>query len=98
RMAADTSASVSVPRPRTPLSVACSLSANVSNMCEPSLALANERPGELPGLEWPQVLELLTDADQLDRDAELMGDRQRDAALGRPVELGQHQARDRHCV
>ena len=53
-----------------------------------------QRAREVVGVERAQVLELLADADQLDRDAELVGDRQRDAALGRAVELGQDDAGD----
>src|SRR3954447_15680560 len=53
-----------------------------------------QRLGEVVGVERPQVLERLADPDQLDRDAELVGDRQRDPALGGPVELGQDDAGD----
>ena len=52
-----------------------------------------QRAGEVVGVERAQVLELLADADQLDRDAELVGDRQRDAALGGAVELGEDDRR-----
>ena len=53
-----------------------------------------ERAREVLRVERPQVLELLADPDQLDRDPELVGDRQRDAALGRAVELGEDDAGD----
>src|SRR4051794_20925149 len=55
----------------------------------------HERPGEIVGVERAQVLERLADADELDRDAELTGDGQRDAALGRAVELREDDAVDR---
>src|SRR5215210_4764528 len=61
-----------------------------------SLARLDERGGEVVGIERAQVLERLADADQLHRDAELGGDRQRDAALRRAVELREHDAVDRH--
>ena len=54
----------------------------------PRRARANVR------VERAQVLEPLPDADQLHRDAEVGGDRQRDAALGGAVELGQDDAVD----
>src|SRR5947209_19904697 len=54
----------------------------------------HQRAHELLGLKGPKVLELLPNADQLDRDAELGRDGQRDPALGRAVELGQDQAAD----
>src|SRR5215204_5509661 len=46
------------------------------------------------GIERSQILERLADPDGLDRDAQLTGDRERDAALGRPVELRQHDPGD----
>src|SRR5215218_8891113 len=55
---------------------------------------AQQRAGELVGVERAQVLELLADADQLDRDAQLACDRERDAALRGAVELRQHDAGD----
>src|SRR4051794_8598879 len=61
-----------------------------------SLARLDQRRGEVVGVERAQVLERLADPDQLDRDAELGGDREGDAALGRPVELGEHDPVDRH--
>src|SRR5262245_63815755 len=56
--------------------------------------LVKERMSELPGVERAQVLEPLAHADQLHRDAELAGDRERDPALRGPVELRQHNAAD----
>src|ERR1700761_2206265 len=93
RIAALMSSSVSVPRPRTSDSVAWSFSPSDSNM-PVSLGGGHERPGEVPGVERTQILELLADADQLDRDAELGRDRQRDPALGGAVELGEHDPGD----
>src|SRR3954465_14061209 len=55
---------------------------------------AEQRAGEVVGVERPQILELLADADQLDGDAQLIGDGQRDAALGGAVELGEDDAGD----
>src|SRR3954466_554966 len=55
---------------------------------------AHERAGEVVRVKRAEVLERLADADELDRDAQLAGDGQRDAALGRAVELGQHDAVD----
>ncbi len=52
-----------------------------------------ERSGEVLGDERPQVLERLADADQLDRQAQLVRDGDRDAALGGAVELRQRDAR-----
>src|SRR3954468_2877341 len=48
-----------------------------------------QRFREVVGVERPQVLELLADADQLHRDVELVRDGQRDPALGRAVKLGE---------
>ena len=45
-------------------------------------------------IERTQILQRLADPDQLDRDAELVGDRERDAALVGAVELGEDDARD----
>src|SRR6476659_3900066 len=46
------------------------------------------------GVEGGEVVGSLAEADELDRDAELALDRHDDAALGRAVELGQHDAGD----
>ena len=54
--------------------------------------LLQQGAGEVVGVERAQVLEALADPDQLDGQAHLLGDRQRDAALGGAVELGQHHA------
>ena len=56
---------------------------------DPRPRSGQQRPREVVRVERAQVLELLADADQLDRDPELVGDRERDAALGRAVELGE---------
>ena len=53
---------------------------------------AHERTGERLGVEREQVVRLLPDADEADRHVELAHDRDRDAALGRAVELGQDDA------
>jgi len=49
-----------------------------------TLADVQKRPGEVVGIEGPQVLQRLPDADELHRDAQLAGDRKRDAALAVP--------------
>src|SRR4051812_29878537 len=54
---------------------------------------SDERAGELAWVERPQVVEPLPHADELDREPELVGDRDRDAALCRAVELRQRDAR-----
>src|SRR5437016_2998278 len=47
----------------------------------------DERAREVFGIERPQVLQRLPHADQLDREAELVGDRDGDSAFRAPVEL-----------
>src|ERR1700729_3437945 len=100
RMAALMSASVRVPRPRTSDRVAWSFSARESNMVflppeatapGKETASGHQRPREVRGVEGAQILELLPHPDQLDRDAELLRDGERDPALGGAVELGQHE-------
>src|SRR5213079_743445 len=54
----------------------------------------DEGPGEVLRVERPQILELLAHADQLDRQPELVRDRDRDAALRTAVELRECDARD----
>src|SRR6266508_915993 len=61
-------------------------------------ALLEEGVDELVGVEVDKVVGLLAEADQLDRDAEVLLDRKDDAALGRPVELGQYHAGDVDCL
>src|SRR5512139_3271053 len=56
--------------------------------------LAEEGIHELRRVERAQVGHLLAHADVSDRDAELVGDADHDAALGGPVELGERDARD----
>src|SRR2546423_13159946 len=103
---AETSAASSAPAAkgaRKKLSVSISPTASttaariqtVQLMGAPSLP-PNQSAGEVTGVERPEVLECLADPDQLHRYPELSGDCQRDAALGRPVELGQHDSRHRH--
>src|SRR3954453_14577331 len=58
--------------------------------------LGEQCAGEVVGVERTQIVELLADADQLHRDAQLAGDRERDPALRGAVELGQDDAVDRH--
>src|SRR5689334_14033216 len=55
----------------------------------PPVSTGYQRPRELVRIERPQVVQALADADQLDRQPELVRDRDRDAALGRAVELRQ---------
>src|SRR4051794_8119774 len=55
---------------------------------------ANNCSGEVVGVEWAQVLDPFADANQLHGDAKLLGDRQRDPALRRTVELRQGNAGD----
>src|SRR6185312_9497729 len=56
----------------------------------------DDGPREVVRIERPQVLELLPDADQLHRHAQLLRDRERDAALRGAVELGEDDAGDVH--
>ena len=58
-------------------------------------ARPSEGVDERVGIEVDQVVGPLAEAHQLDRQAELALDRDDDAALGRAVELGQHDARSR---
>src|SRR4051812_42683658 len=81
-------------KPSVAISPNASTTARISQIAQDStesivseVLRREQRFGEVVGVERPQVLELLADADQLDRDPELVGDRQRDASLGRPVEL-----------
>src|ERR1041384_901248 len=50
--------------------------------------------GKIAGIERPEVVEPFADADQLDRQAELVGDRDRDSAFRGAVQLRQRDARD----
>ena len=61
-------------------------------------SFAKERLGEVLGVEGAQVLDALADADPLDRHGELALDADDDAALGRAVELRQHDACDRRSL
>jgi hypothetical protein len=54
----------------------------------------DESAGEVRGVERAKIFELLPHADQLHRQAELVRDRHRDAALRRAVELRQRDAGD----
>src|SRR6476620_1273535 len=56
--------------------------------------VAEQRVDEDLGVEGRQVVGALAQADQLHRHAQLALDRDHDAALGRPVELGEHDAGD----
>jgi hypothetical protein len=49
----------------------------------------HERSCEVVCVERTEVLELLTDADELDREAKLIRNCYRDASLGTPIELRQ---------
>src|SRR5439155_17305529 len=59
-----------------------------------SALLLEQRVDELVGVERDEVVDRLAEADQLDRYAQVGLDRERDAALGGAVELGQHDATD----
>src|SRR3954453_14818123 len=50
---------------------------------------AYERAGEVLGIERAQIVQSLADSDQLHRQPELVGDCDRDAALGRAVQRGE---------
>src|SRR5512144_1251269 len=54
----------------------------------PAAASLEDRAGEVVGVEGPQVLEPLAHPGQLDRHAELLRDRERDASLRGAVQLG----------
>src|SRR5436309_350499 len=54
----------------------------------------DEGPREVLWIERPQILELLPHADELDRQGELVCDRDRNAALGTAVELRERDTRD----
>src|SRR5215471_10640771 len=56
--------------------------------------LRHQCPGEVLRVERRQVVERLPHADQLDRQAELVRDRDGDASLRAAVELRQHDAGD----
>src|SRR5436190_4466791 len=56
--------------------------------------LCDESPSEIVRIERPQIVERLPHADQLHGQAELVRDRDRDAALGTAVELRQRDAGD----
>src|SRR4051812_48315683 len=56
--------------------------------------LTDQRPREVLRVERAEVVELLADADELDRQAELVRDRDRNAALCAAVELRQDDAGD----
>src|SRR5207237_10453612 len=60
----------------------------------PNCSAADERAREILRIERPQVVELLADADQLHRQAELVGDRNRDTAFRGAVELRQRDTGD----
>ena len=59
-------------------------------------AVAHDRAREALRIEGLQILDLLADADQLDRDAELLIDGDHDAALGGAIELRQDQPGEPH--
>src|SRR5947207_8877020 len=60
----------------------------------PAWRLAEDGVHEGVGVERGQVVRTLTETDELDRNAQLTLDRDDDAALGRAVQLGQHDAGD----
>src|SRR6476646_3432828 len=49
---------------------------------------SGDRPGEVPGREWREIVDTLPDADEVNRQAEFRGDGDQDAAARRAVELG----------
>ena len=57
-------------------------------------SLCDQSPRKVIWIERAQVLKGLADADQLDRQAQFAGDRQRDSATRGAVQLGQHNSRD----
>ena len=57
-----------------------------------------QRIGKLGRVEGPQVIDAFADADPADGHAQFPLDRQDNAALGRAVELGQHDARQGHDI
>ena len=59
----------------------------------PGAYAAEDRVHERVRVERRQVVGALTEADQLHRYAQLALHRDHDAALGRAVQLGQHDAR-----
>src|SRR6201999_1493559 len=82
RIAESMSDSPSLPRERTSERVDWRRSESWSNIRSGySPLLGQERGGVLGGVEGTQVLEFLPHPDQLHRDPEFGGDRQRDAAL-----------------
>ena len=109
RRTSSTSASLRRPRPRRRVKIPSKRSVRLSNMgslrlpdrtgagtsdrARRSAAGSEQRVDELLGIEVDEVVGALAQADQLDREAELALDGDHDAALGRAVELGQHDAR-----
>src|SRR3712207_3121571 len=60
------------------------------------LKLPEQRFRKLASTERVEVSDLLADRDQLYRHPDLVGDRECDPTLRRPVELGQYDPRDTH--
>src|SRR5262249_30064914 len=90
-------------RPIEAISPIARITAAISQSTQGSMSLdpmlseglrGQQRSGKVVRVERPQILELLADSDQLDGNAELVGDGQRDAALGRAVELGEDDSGD----
>src|SRR5512140_1746067 len=79
---------------RSPVSASSRGRESTSRSRRGSVLAADERPGEVVRVEGAQVVELLPHADQLHGQAELVRDRDRDAALRRAVELRQGDAAD----
>src|SRR5687768_18619332 len=62
----------------------------------PRFPLREERLDELVGIELDEVVGRLSQAHELDGEAQLGADGHGDAALGRAVQLGEHHAGDAH--
>src|SRR4051812_9797125 len=60
----------------------------------PLWSVGDEGPGEVARVEGAQVVQAFADADQLHGEAELLRDRDRDAALRGAIELRQDDAGD----
>src|SRR5438876_6699031 len=71
--------------------ISCGRSITIARI-RPSLGLPDKGPGEVARVERAQIFKALADADQLHGHAQLVRDRDGDAALCRPVELRQRDA------
>src|SRR5262245_221727 len=95
RATSSMSFSVSLPRLRSLRKTPSSRSESASNIANEAMRrLLEQRVDEVRRLERDEVGCRLAEADQLHRDAELRLDGENDPALGRAVELGEHDTRD----